>query len=694
MRNHSAHTWKTALAKVLVAVMVMLSVLVVPNTVTKAASTPKLTKSSSNILEGGTIDLNVSNKVKKSTYTWTTSNKKVATVDKNGIVTGVKKGTAVITCTVKTSSKTYKLTCKVSILKPALAFRISNKIKALNVGQTYDVNRVLAPSTSNDKTTWTSSDKSIAAPDKYGKFTALKEGTVTITGTTLSGKKDSMTFTVVDKEGTVETQAELKALLGSGVGLITIKTDEEEDFTIKGGKYTGTKLVVDAPKADVHNSGVFASIDIKQIAANSWYENAVGNLLNVLASNSRIVVGPSAKVNIEVTAEGAKLTIENNGVIEKVVVEKPADINIAGDSKHDVPVVVNAANIKITSSVPLNLECNKKISLVLLPGAEATKVTAASKDVIPAISGNVKIEVKVGKGDSATTETVTGTPITDSSSPAGGNPGGNNGGNITPTPTPTTPAPSTITFDTAISNIESVSLTSSNNNKTEIDSLLLAFVKGLLTSDTAASTWSQIVNTEYTVSGQTISIKGVASNYTKTVTVKGGQFDGKIYTITVNNTGTSVTITNSNSISVTLTKSADDKAFSLTTSYTLQNAENSQTLSDICDVLNTVTVKYNGKTYTVDWPELVTIKKYFDNKDLESIAWLAFTNETKVIDGDTIKITGTFGDPKKTVTFVSGQFAGKVYTVTLNTSKVIITNSSNVTATIENTTNNISVTLN
>ncbi|MBQ9361437.1 MAG: Ig-like domain-containing protein, partial [Lachnospiraceae bacterium] len=45
--------------------------------------------------------------------TWKSSNKKVATVDKNGKVKGIKKGTATVTVTTKDGKK--KAVCKVTV---------------------------------------------------------------------------------------------------------------------------------------------------------------------------------------------------------------------------------------------------------------------------------------------------------------------------------------------------------------------------------------------------------------------------------------------------------------------------------------------------------------------------------------------------------------------------------------------------
>ncbi len=263
MKKYRLPVWKTVVARIMV--VIVLIVLTAPSTTMSAAATPKLTKISADILEKGSLDLNVKNKIKNSTYTWSTSNQKVAAVDKNGVVKGIKKGTAVITCSIKAPAKTYKLTCKVNVRKAAASVKINNKVTAINLGQTYDLNRTLKPSTSNDLITWTSSNNKIAVPDKNGKFTALKTGTVKITAKSLRGKSDSVTIKVVDKDGTVTTQKELTALLGSGVRIITIKTEAAVDFTIPNGNYKKTALVVDAPNSEIHNDGIFASVTIKSV---------------------------------------------------------------------------------------------------------------------------------------------------------------------------------------------------------------------------------------------------------------------------------------------------------------------------------------------------------------------------------------------------------------------------------------------
>lgn len=142
------------------------------------------------------FDLNIKNLPKKATYQWSVMNGKVATVDKNGVVTGVSKGKTTVNCKVKKDGKYTRLTANVTVLKPAVKVLINNPIKTIKVGEGYDLNADLIPASSNDKLTWTSSDKTIAKPEFNGYFKALKEGTVTLTGTSVSGRSDSVTIQV------------------------------------------------------------------------------------------------------------------------------------------------------------------------------------------------------------------------------------------------------------------------------------------------------------------------------------------------------------------------------------------------------------------------------------------------------------------------------------------------------------------
>ena len=652
MKNHGAQMWKASLAKLLVAVMVMLSVLVIPSTTTNATTAPTLSKTVKNVLVKETFNLSVTNKVAKSKYTWATSNKKIATVNTVGQVTAVKYGNATITCTVKAPNKTYKLTCKVTVIKPALVFRIKDKVTVMNVGQDYTISKVYAPSSSNDFITWTSSDPSIAAPDKDGKIKPLKEGTVTITGRTFTGKKDSMTFLVIDKDGLVATQKELDALLGTGVGLITLKTDAVINFTIAAGDYSKTKLVVSAPNADVHNYGEFAAIDIQKIAKNSWYEEAIGNLLNVIASDARIVVGENSIVRIEVTTAGVTLRIENNGLVEQLTLDKPSDVNVSGTSKDSIPVTINNPKVVLTSSVPLALDCTEKFQLVLLKGAEGTTVQATTKEVSPVITGDVKVDVKIvpkvatptlAPGVSPTptpkptprpTKTPTATPAP-TATPVPNNGGG--GGSYTP---PVDTPKKTVTLSYGISDITKVdnqfdditAITATYNGsnydvgKTVIDTLRQIVID-------LAPRWNAITSESYTQGGQTVNIVATAVSNTKALTfVNDSVFKGRTYAVTVN-----------------------DKSVIVSTDITNVSF----------DQLTSLDVTYAGNNYDVGSSFLILMTAALDGDAFASKLWNDISDGPQTIKGQDVVVTNTNGGNTKTVTFKSGKLKDKSFAFTL-----------------------------
>lgn len=111
--------------------------------------------------------------------TWTSSDENVATVDANGVVTGVAGGTCTITATVSGNLKTT--TCFVSVKQMATSIELSltTAILVLN-GSVVLTATVLPENTVNKNVIWSSSNESIA-PVKSGRVDAYDYGTAVIT---------------------------------------------------------------------------------------------------------------------------------------------------------------------------------------------------------------------------------------------------------------------------------------------------------------------------------------------------------------------------------------------------------------------------------------------------------------------------------------------------------------------------------
>ncbi|MBO7318691.1 MAG: Ig domain-containing protein, partial [Clostridia bacterium] len=152
----------------------------------------KLSKTSLTLDDGKSYILDATvlpeNTTSKS-VTWSSSNKKVVTVDAYGDVTAVAPGTAYIYCKTKDTGVTAK--CKVTVkeVKPT-SIKFSSKSTTIEYGETKTLKPTIKPSNATDKSiTWTSSNPKVVKVTSAGKIKGLKAGeSAVITATTNTGK--------------------------------------------------------------------------------------------------------------------------------------------------------------------------------------------------------------------------------------------------------------------------------------------------------------------------------------------------------------------------------------------------------------------------------------------------------------------------------------------------------------------------
>ena len=194
-----------------------------------------LKKGKSQTLKVTVTPKNASNK----NVTWSSSNKKVATVTQKGVVKAVKAGTAKITVTAKDGSK-KKATCTVTVKNTTSGASTGKKqsgsnksqsgstIKVSSVGINYKQISLAAGSSrslsvtvlpsnaSNRKVKWSSSNSSVASVDSSGKVTGRSSGTATITARAADGSGRSSTCTVIVYGGTNRNQSTSQQRLPQG----------------------------------------------------------------------------------------------------------------------------------------------------------------------------------------------------------------------------------------------------------------------------------------------------------------------------------------------------------------------------------------------------------------------------------------------------------------------------------------------
>jgi len=196
----------------------------------------KLNKTSVTLYAGKTVQLKVQGTSKK--VTWSSGNKKVATVYK-GKVTTKKAGTATITA--KVGKKKY--TCKVTVKSPYL-----NKKKAyLYIGQTSKLKLTGATIKS-----YTSKNKAVATVTKKGVITAKKKGTATIVAKDTKGRTYNCTVTVkaayLNQTKIYLGVGDSSRILLTGANAISWISDNEEVATVSSegvvtAHYIGTAVL-------------------------------------------------------------------------------------------------------------------------------------------------------------------------------------------------------------------------------------------------------------------------------------------------------------------------------------------------------------------------------------------------------------------------------------------------------------------
>ena len=159
------------------------------------------------------------------------SNEKIATVNDDGVVTGLKRGSCTITATAADGSN-KKATVKISVLQPVLGVHMENDTIRVGVGESYTGRAVLEPSdASNTAMSWTSADTSVATVKgsrNKPTVTGKRWGTTTITGVTQDG---GYTTTATVNVGDYDKALKITDLYLSG-NKIKIVVNNESNMTV------------------------------------------------------------------------------------------------------------------------------------------------------------------------------------------------------------------------------------------------------------------------------------------------------------------------------------------------------------------------------------------------------------------------------------------------------------------------------
>ena len=300
--------------------------------------------------------------------TWSTSNVSVATVDANGKVTAVSRGTANITVTTD-NGKTA--TCAVTVNQPVTSVSVdlaasgfSGGKAEMRVSESKTLKVTVNPANANDKTlTYSSSNAGVVSVDSNGVIKANALGSAIITVTASSGVKTTLTVTVVATPAASVTLNKTEA---------TLKATETLQLTATILPVTTT----DKTLTWTSSNEAIATVD------------ANGKVTAVKAGGATITVtttsGKSATLKVTVLQPALGIEVSEEDIDLEVGETAHLTATILPDDSTDTEVVWETSDASIAT-----VDANGLVTAIALGEAEITVSVKAN----PAIKAVCKVAV-------------------------------------------------------------------------------------------------------------------------------------------------------------------------------------------------------------------------------------------------------------------------------------------------------------
>lgn len=271
--------------------------------------------------------------------TYLSSDTEVATVDENGIVTGLKGGECVILVT--TVERGLVASCKVTVYEFVTSVTINEKdVKYINNGASKAFTASVTPnSATNRGVIWSSSNNNVFRVSQRGVVTAVGLGTATITATAADGSGifDTITLTAITPVSTINVSPSYVTVIEGQSQKVTA-TISPSNATIQDIEWTSSKPEVAAVDYNGEITGVSAGVcyvyakstdgnDIvgtvkvtvkKAVPATSVVINATSvNMFpgQTRALSARVRPSNSTDNSVWVSSDTSVATVDSNGVV-------------------------------------------------------------------------------------------------------------------------------------------------------------------------------------------------------------------------------------------------------------------------------------------------------------------------------------------------------------------------------------------
>lgn len=370
---------KKAIATLVAAAMVCSSLTYAKPMEAQAASSKlkKITMSSAkaSVYKGQTKQLKVvkAPESAKAEIKWTSSDKKVATVSKTGLVKGVKAGTVKIKATAKVGKKTLSTDCNFTVKKPTYITKITPKVssKTLKVGKKFTIKTKIAPENASvKKLKYTTSNEKVATVTSKGVVTAKGKGTARITIKAADGSKKSATVKITANTVPVTNVTLKPAQVSLSIGMA-----KQLKVSVKPSKATNRNVTYTSSNANVASVSSDGVVTAK--ATGSAAITATAQDGSKKSSTVSVTVNPVMAANVAVTPDTLSLKTGASQKLQTVV----------------SPANTTNKNVSYTSSAP-NVAAVSSDGTVTAKGKGSAVITVTTQD-----GSNKQASVRVSVSD-------------------------------------------------------------------------------------------------------------------------------------------------------------------------------------------------------------------------------------------------------------------------------------------------------
>ncbi len=305
-----------------------------------------LDKTTYTVQKGGTLQINASvspSDATSQTITYQSVDTYYATIDGTGLVTGQNIGSTYIYVCNNGGNFYGEEVCRTATIEVIEATYPLESITLKYSATSVESGTVLSPTitynptyTTNKQLTWTTSDSDVISVDAYGVITANKNGTATVTATSISnpGVTASVTFTVTGYKTPVEeicfNETDVELYVGETTQLTT--TILPEDATVQTVTYT----VSDTALASIASDGTLTALSSGIVVVTA---TAVDN---GLTASIAVVIK-----DIEVTSIEWNVTADEYGTKQVTIYtgeEMAVGVTIKPDNATDKEFTVTSLN--------------------------------------------------------------------------------------------------------------------------------------------------------------------------------------------------------------------------------------------------------------------------------------------------------------------------------------------------------------